>query len=93
MREQNPFDRLRGSIALPAMVARLAAIVLASNSYKTAIALCEQMDKLSHISGSQQYAKLIEHNVLCSSTEWTHTHDRLRRFAVDYLARHSMGIA
>lgn len=88
MRERNPFEVLRESIALPAMASRLAAIVYASNSYKTALALCETLDECSP--GRKGYASLLEHDVFCSSTEWTHTHERLRRFAAFYLEKHAL---
>lgn len=91
MSERNPFETLRESIALPAMASRLAAIVYASNSYKTALALCETLDEASP-GRSRGYALLLEHDVFCSSLEWTHTHDRLRRFAALYLEQRGVGL-
>lgn len=90
MSKHNPFETLRESIALPAMASRLAAIVYASNSYKTAVALCETLDQASP--GRKGYASLLEHDVFCSSLEWTHTHDRLRRFAALYLEQRGVGL-
>lgn len=90
MKERNPFEVLRESIALPAMASRLAAIVYASNSYKTATALCETLDEASP--GRKGYAALLEHDALCSSFEWTYTHGRLRRFAALYLEQRGVGL-
>lgn len=93
MAERNPFDELRKTLALPSMSSRLAAIILTAVSYDQALKLCAAMDGTLGRT-RQGYEKLLRDNELFSgSLEWTHSYDRLRRFAADYIARHAGSLA